>query len=202
MLVSSWNDLVKKFPELNERAEDMEVAALREYLQGGGVINVADGEKLKIVYPSRKMIDARIDELKRRRKFFSHQLEKLKRLDREFMPIKLAFDPLYYKHMMRMLMDRKYREAFEKLNFSWEHFMDPRTRKIIQAFMDNEEYRKNVLHALSESPVYKKRRFGSVLDIRRETRHGAIRKRMNILENAIRRLDRQMLVLSMLKRWM
>ncbi|HID09627.1 TPA: hypothetical protein EYP13_05330 [Candidatus Micrarchaeota archaeon] len=202
MLISSWNDLVKNFPELARQADRPEVDAIREYLKSGGIIKVADGKDFKIVYPTRKMIDERISALRKQRAYFLKQVQKLRSLERELVPVRLAFDSLYLRHQLKLLADRDYREAFRRLGFSWEHFLDPRTRKIIKQFMDDPDYRSRVLQALDESPVYRSRRFGSISDAYRNTRRELINRKVKVLQKKVEHLERQITMLSLLKRWM
>jgi hypothetical protein len=116
--------------------------------------------------------------------------------------VRLAFDPLYIRHSMKMLADRRYRDAFNRLGFTWKHFLDKRTRKIIEQFLDNPEYRKRVLDALDNSPIYKSRAFGSISESARSTRKDVVNKRMELLRKKIRDLDAQITRLALLKRWM
>lgn len=203
MLVSSWSDLVEKFPELEKKIEEPHVAALREYLESGGIIRVEERNKrLVLTYPSRRMIEERIKELRRERDFYAAQLAKLRRLCRELSPIRLAFDTLFIKHQMKMLADRKYREAFSKLGFTWEHFLDPKTRKIIKAFMENPDYRARVLDAIENSPVYRKRKFGTpITEIKKSTVRTVVSKKIEAVRKKIAKIDRQIVILTLLKRW-
>jgi len=193
---------VKKYPDLAKDADRPEVDAIRQYLKTGGIIKTDDGEKFRIIYPTKKMIDDRITSLRRQRTYYVKEINKLKSLERDFTPIRLAFDPLYIKHQMKMLSNQKYREAFKRLGFSWEHFLDPKTRKIIEQFMDNPDYRARVLQALDESPIYKSRRFGAISEAARNTRREIINKKIQILQRKVDELERQITVLTLLKRWM
>ncbi len=193
---------MKKYPDLAKDADRPEVDAIRQYLKTGGIIKTDDGEKFRIIYPTKKMIDDRITSLRRQRTYYVKEINKLKSLERDFTPIRLAFDPLYIKHQMKMLSNQKYREAFKRLGFSWEHFLDPKTRKIIEQFMDNPDYRARVLQALDESPIYKSRRFGAISEAARNTRREIINKKIQILQRKVDELERQITVLTLLKRWM
>jgi len=202
MLISSWEDVVKGYPELAKNADRPEVDAIRQYLKTGGIIKTASDDRFRIVYPTKKMIDDRIATLRRQRTYYLKEINKLKSLERDFTPIRLAFDPLYMKHQMKMLADRKYKEAFRRLGFSWEHFLDPKTRKIIKQFMDDPDYRSRVLQALDESPVYRSRKFGSISEAARNTRHELINRKIQALQKKVDQLDRQITTLTLLKRWM
>jgi len=202
MLISSWDDAIKRFPELKERGDQPEVDAVREYLKTGGILKVADGGTFKITYPTKKVIDERVESLRKQRTYFLRQIQKLRSLEREFMPIRLAFDPVFLKHQVKLLADRDYREAFKHLGFSGPHFLDPKTRKIIKQFMDDPEYRSRVLQALDESPVYRSRKFGSISDVHRSTRKELINRKIDVLQKQVDRLERQITLLNLLKRWM
>lgn len=193
---------MKHYPDLAEQADRPEVDAIREYLKSGGIIKTADGEKFRIVYPTKKMIDDRIASLRRQRTYFIKEMQKLRSLERDFTPIRLAFDPLYMKHQMKLLADKSYREAFKRLGFSWEQFLDPKTRKIIKQFMDDPDYRSRVLQALSESPVYRSRKFGAISDVARNTRRELINKKLQTLQMRVNSIERQITMLTLLKRWM
>ena len=203
MLVSSWKDLLSVAPFLEGR-EEPEIQALREYVESGGILRVTvEGGKLRITYPSRRMVEERIRELRRERDFYAAQLAKLRKLHRELSPIRLAFDPLYIRHQIKLMADREYRKAFSKLGFTWEHFLDPKTRKIIKAFMESKDYRERVLDALENSPVYRKRKFGVPLsEIRKKTRAGVVNAKIQAIQRKISKIDRQIVVLTLLKRWM
>ncbi len=202
MLVTSWDALVERFPFLRENADRPEVAALRDYVQSGGILKIAEGDKLRIVYPTKEIVDQRVAQLRKQRTYYAKELSRLHSIDRELAPVRLAFDPLYIRHSMKMLADRKYRDAFNKLGFTWKHFLDKRTRKIIEQFMDNLDYRKRVLDALDNSPIYKSRAFGSISESAQSTRKDVVNKRMELLRKKIADLDAQITRLSLLKRWM
>ncbi len=202
MLVSSWDDLVKRFPDLEESADRPEVDAIRQYLKSGGIIKVADSDRLRIVYPTKKMIDERIAALRRQRTYYVKEINKLRSLERDLTPVRLAFDPLYLKHQLKMLADRSYREAFQRLGFGWEQFLDPKTRKIVKQFMEDPDYRARVLQTLDESPVYKSRRFGSVSEAARNTRREVLNRKIETFQRKVDDLERQITMLALLKRWM
>ncbi|MDN5358553.1 MAG: hypothetical protein PWP76_396 [Candidatus Diapherotrites archaeon] len=195
--------MVKHYPDVASRADQPEVDAIREYLKSGGIIKTDDSAKeFRIVYPTKKMVEDRIAALRRQRTYFLKEINKLRSLERDFTPIRLAFDPLYIAHNVRMLADRKYREEFRRLGFSWEHFLDPKTRKIIKQFMDDPDYRSRVLQALDESPVYRTRKFGTISEAARTTRRELINKKLEVLQKRVRDLEKQITVLNLLKRWM
>jgi len=202
MLISSWDDILERFPDLKGRADHPDVDAIREYLKAGGILKVADGKTFKIVYPSWKMIDERVESLRKQRTYFLRQIQKLRSLERDFMPLRLAFDPVYLKHQVKLIADKKYREAFKQLGFSGAHFLDPKTRKIIKQFMDDPDYRSRVLQALDESPVYRSRKFGSISDVHKSTRKDLINRKVDVLQKQVDRIERQITFLNLLKRWM
>lgn len=202
MLISSWDDAVKKFPSLGENVDRPEVKAVKEYLESGGILKVTGGSNFRIFYPTKKMIDKRVSSLRAQRALFTRQIRKLRSLDRESLPFRLAFDPLYIRHQLKMLSDKEYRESFNRLEFSWEHFLDPNTRKIIEQFMDDIDYRLRVLQALKESPVYRSRKFGAISDAYRSARRDLINNKVEALQKQVDRIDREIAVLNLLKRWM
>ncbi len=203
VLISSWDDLVKRFPQLKEREDEPRVAALKAYLFSGGMLRVEErGDSFRVVYPTKEIVDERIAKLSRERTFLLKELNKIKALDRDLSPVRLAFDPLYIKHNLKLIADRKYREAFAKLGFTRDHFLDPKARKIIEQFMDDLDYRKRVLQAIDESPVYRSRSFGETIVARKDARKTVVSARIQRIQHRIDEIDREITTLRLLKKWM
>ncbi len=201
MLISSWEQLVQQFPELKDR-EDGPTLALRKYLELGGIVKVErKGNSIKLLYPNKEILKERIKRLKEEKKRYEEYLHRFKRVERDVLPVKLAFDPLFYEHMMRMLADRKYREDFEKLGFDWRAFLTPRTRKIIEQFIHNPEYRRRVLEALEQSPVYRKRKFGALIEEAKKVSRQVAKRREEIIREKIKKLEQELFILNQLLRW-
>lgn len=203
VLISSWEELTKRFPQLKEREDDPKVAALKAYLASGGMLRVEPrGDSFRVVYPTKEIIDERIAKLSRERTFLLKELNKIKALDRDLSPVRLAFDPLYIKHNLKLLADGRYREAFAKLGFTKEHFLDPKARRIIEQFMNDLDYRERVLQAIEESPVYRSRSFGETILARKDARKTVISARAQRLQRRIDEIDREITALRLLKKWM
>ncbi len=202
MLVSSWQQLVKAFPQLKER-EDGATLALRKYLELGGIVKIEKkGKSFTITYPTKQVITQRIKKLEEEKRRYERYLHRLQKTKKEVSQVKLAFDPLFYQHMLKMLADKEYREAFQKLGLDWRAFLHPKTREIIRAFMKNEEYRQRVLEALDESPFYKKRKFGELIEDARQVRDNIAQRKEEVLRKKIKELETEIFVLRQLLRWM
>ncbi len=190
LLVSSVKDLEKIVPR--EEAEE-----LYRYVEMGGFLRIEkQGGKITVVYPSRKMIKERLEELEERRKEIIYQIAKMRRLENR----KRLLDPLRIKHRLLSLIDSEYRELAEKIEAE-RLFEDKRGRKIIETLQKNKEYRERLKETLDGSPVYKNRKFGEFVEKIKEVKGTLLNGRLKRLEEARERVEEEIEVLKGLLRW-
>ena len=190
LLVSSTKDLEKIVPR--EEAEE-----LYRYVEMGGFLRIEkQGGKIIVVYPSRKMIRERLEELEGRRKEIIYQIAKMRRLENR----KRLLDPLRIKHRLLSLIDSEYRDLAEKIEVE-RLFDDKRGRKIVETLQKSKEYRERLKEALSGSPVYKNRKFGEFVEKIKEVKGTLLNGRLKRLEEARKKVEEEMEVLRGLLRW-
>ncbi len=190
VLVSSPKDL--------EKYVGRDVAPeLFEYLESGGILRLEGREgRVRVVYPSKRMIRERLDELKERRKEIIHEMGKIRRMGRKGRFV----DVLKVKHAVLKVFDAEYRELTEKIGAE-KLLEDERGRKIVEELQRSKEYRERLRQALEESPVYRNRKFGDFVERTEEVKGKLLDERLERLEKVLEEVDREMEVLRGLLRW-
>ncbi len=190
VLVSSPKDL--------EKYVGRDVAPeLFEYLESGGILRLEGREgRVRVVYPSKRMIRERLDELKERRKEIIHEMGKIRRMGKKGRFV----DVLKVKHAVLKVFDAEYRELAEKIGAE-KLLEDERGRKIVEELQRSKEYRERLRQALEESPVYRNRKFGDFVERTEEVKGKLLDERLERLEKVLEEVDREMEVLRGLLRW-
>ncbi|MCX8189814.1 MAG: hypothetical protein N3F05_01130 [Candidatus Diapherotrites archaeon] len=151
----------QKVKAKNEALEE----ALKTYFESGGIIRVKvsnSKEWPELVYPSKKRINYLIKEHEKNLKELEEQKnfweKKHKDAERYYLIhfFKKYTKKTYWKHLMKLLSDKQYREDAKKVNIPAHLVADKRWEPMIKTFVENEEYRKQLKITFEESPIYKK----------------------------------------------
>ncbi len=162
-IISSYKSFAEKFrvPDDPKR-----VAALKQYFHNGGVINAVKGSGKwpKLHYPAHRRIDEQVKELERLRdelvkkeKEWKEKLSSAKSYHARHQIMKFS-DPLYWKHTAKSLSDKEYKEDVEKVGLPVHLSADPKWKPMIKMFMEDLEYRKNLVETVQTSIVYRDNR--------------------------------------------
>ncbi|MEM4256915.1 MAG: hypothetical protein QXZ13_00115 [Candidatus Diapherotrites archaeon] len=193
---------------LADKPERLE--ALKKYFDYGGVISVLKKEKgwPKLIYPSIFRIDAQIKELTEKRlKFIEKQNEWKKRLSEaknyhaKHHILKFK-EPLYWQHVKRILMDKQYREDAELVGLPAHLASDDRYKPMIKMFLQDSDYRKNLVETVKNSIAYKKdKKLAKYVDVLQGLRAEMSDSMINDISKKIAEIEDQINTLKIIRKW-
>jgi hypothetical protein len=205
-IISSFDEFQKRFdfPKNDER-----INALKKYFERGGVISALPSKKPwpRLVYPSPLRIQTQIEELKNRKKLFlkkeadwRKKLNEAKNYHMKHHILKLS-EPIYWKHVTKMLTDKEYKADAEAVGLPAHLAADPRYKPMVKMFLEDAEYRKNLVETVQKSFVYKNKKVGNYANILQDFRIDVSEAQLKDIEAKIKDLDEQIKSLEIIKAW-
>lgn len=206
-ILSSFHAFKEAFdvPENDERT-----GALKKYFARGGVISVVNGGKQwpKLVYPTPMRVDAQIKELEgikaqyeKREKEWKEKLSGAKTYHQRHQILKFS-EPLYWKHTAKAFTDKGYKDDARKVGLPVHLSADPKWRPMINMFVNDVEYRKNLVETVQNSIVYKKdKKVAKYADVLQALRSEISESKLAELKAKIGQLDGEIAALKMIKKW-
>ena len=194
------------------KARDKELEeALKEYFANGGIVRVAissSKEWPKLIYPSKKRLQALIEEKKKQKRdllgkkatwqklLFNANIYNVANF------VKKYAEPIYWKHIFKYLIDSDYRNDANTVKLPAHLVADPRWKPMIKMFVEDIDYRKQLRLTVEESFVYKKdKKLAKYRQQLIEFRKQESKRKIKELEEKIAELDKEIKVLSTLLKW-
>ncbi|MEM4663117.1 MAG: hypothetical protein QXM75_03795 [Candidatus Diapherotrites archaeon] len=205
--ISDYKTFKQKIKIKNEELED----ALKRYFELGGVVRlkiVSAKEWPELVYPSKSRLqhliserESTIKDLERQKAFWNKRLKKAERYYLAHF-FKKYTKPIYWKHMLKFLVDKEYREDAKKVNIPVHLAADERWEPMIKTFVENEDYRKQLRTTFEESPIYKKNKklanySDQILDFRKQEAMRQIKE----IDKKLEPLKKDIVALKKLLSW-
>ncbi len=210
-IISRYSSLEEKFPALKERDQGHpRISALKKYFDSGGVISAiqAGKEWPKLIYPKEDKLETSAKELrsllnnlrsKKRtweKKFFSAKIYNVKNSAMKFT------DPLYWKHMRKLMTDQDYKADVETVKLPVDMIAEPKYRPMINMFVNDIEYRKQLTETVATSIVYKKdKRVAKYASELRSFRMETSNKNIEVLKKKISVVEQQLKTIEIMKTW-
>ncbi len=163
-IISKIDDFLKSVPpELKVTPEHPRAKALKHYFESGGVVSLAPQEKNwpKLLYPPKAKLQEQLTELERVKKQYEirlsdwgkqHHAAKTYHLRHSVLKLK---EPLYWKHLVKLAADKEYRVDAESVKLPAHLVSDPKWRAMVQMFVEDPEYRRQLADTVQTSVVYK-----------------------------------------------
>jgi hypothetical protein len=163
-IFSAYRDFSRKNRGLEKNPERTE--ALKRYFERGGVISLGGKGKgwPKLIYPTPLSIRSKIKELSERKAVYEKQHSDWKKSNDSAKmydlknEVKKFSEPLYWKHILKYGSDKDYRADTDSIKLPVNLVGDKRWQPMIKMFVENPEYRKNLVETVNYSIVYKKER--------------------------------------------
>lgn len=210
-IVSKLEDFLKACPpELKASEHHPRVKALKRYFETGGVVSLSPQDKNwpKLLYPPKSKLQEQVNELERVRKQFETRLadwEKSNAAARQYhlRHSVLKFkEPLYWKHVAKRTLDSDYRKDAESVKLPAHLVSDPKWKSMVQMFVEDPEYRRQLADTVETSIVYKNNkqvaRFASELQ---EFRIAQTKRQIDDLREKIASLKNEEATLKELINW-
>lgn len=162
-IVSSFDNFIKSNPDLNTESNPERVNALKDYFSFGGFLSmISSGNGWpKLIYPSKQRIVFQLNELDSSRKLFESKLNDWQKKNSEAknykktMFFKKFSEPVYWKHLMKTITDKEYKNSTERVKLPVDLVADKKYKAMIETFLNDDEYRRQLIEAFENSVVYK-----------------------------------------------
>lgn len=138
--------------------------ALEHYFARRGVVQLEMNPKQSgwpaLVYPTPEKLRMQVDEWENKHKDhaakkWKWQMTHLQASSNEAVAhAKKVADPLYWKHVFQSLTNTDYRTDASLMNFHPTILTDEKYRPMMEAFVNNPDYRKQLSETVKTSPVY------------------------------------------------
>ncbi len=210
-IVSSFDQLQRMLPKSLASAEDStRLVASKHYLSKGGILHVvpSDTEWPRLLYPTKAHLRKRIDELRFLREQYASRLGEWKKKFNDAKSYRLVQnlkkfkEPLFWQHLARCAMDKDYKGDCEKVKLPVNLVADKRWQPMIRVFLNDIEYRKQLVQTVEESIVYKKnKRVGQYAEVLQSFRMEQSNRKIEELEKKLANLDADITAMQELARW-
>jgi len=214
-IISSYPAFEEKFkgaPFLSSK--DQRLEALRKYFKKGGVARFASESKdsfPKLAYPSK----SRVQQLSQDAKALKELLEKKAKDWRKTNSDAKAYhfklhakkfaNPLYWKHIGKKIADKDYRKDAETVKLPSELVADKRYKGMVEMFVNNLDYRKQLAETVKSSIVYNnagtENRLAKYLDQLQDFRQGVSTTQITDLEKKLEELNSDLDMFAVMEKW-
>ena len=201
---------IKAFDGAFEVPKDSRYEALEKYFARGGVINAVKGNKTwpRLVYPSPIRIETQIKELRELKavydvklKDWNKKLSAAKNYHSRNQLLKFS-DPIYWKHVAKTFSDPDYKTDSGSVELPVHLVADPKWKPMIKMFVNDLEYRKNLVETVQNSIVYKKdRKVAKYADVLQEFRKEMSTSKIEQISQKIEKLKLGIASLESVKQW-
>jgi hypothetical protein len=209
-IISSFEKFAARLPKDFAFAKhSARVSALKHYFSKGGVVSIAGSEKdwPKLLYPTKDSLKQKIFDCQEKRKKYESSLADWKRhfVQAQFYHILNNFkklkEPVYWKHLAKILSDSDYRKDAESVKLPAHLVSDKHWKPMVQMFVSDLEYRKQLTETVENSIVYKDRTVAKYADDSREFRMSQSKRQIDDLEKKILVLDGDISTMQELIKW-
>ncbi|VVC00381.1 Uncharacterised protein [uncultured archaeon] len=207
-IISSYRSFSERFQLPND---EKRTDAIKFYFRNGGVISASGGGKgkwPKLSYPSPMRVEEQIREFEKlnaeygkKHKEWKQKLSDAKTYHAKHHVLKFS-EPLYWKHTAKALSDKSYKEDAEKVGLPVHLVADNKWKPMVRMFLEDQEYRRNLVETVQTSVVYKHdRKVAKYADTVQEFRSGISNSKLKELESKIKGIDSQIAALEEIKKW-
>ena len=208
-IVSSFKAFSEKF-DVKKNKPSPRAEALKKYFERGGVISVGRAEKgwPKLIYPSPRRIRSQIKELNELKQLY---VKKQSNWEKSFNDARIYHirnnilkysEPLYWKHIAKCATNKDYKNDANLVKLPIHLVPDSRWKPMIRMFVNDVEYRKNLVETVQNSIVYKKdKKVAKYADILQAFRMDISSKKVDSLKKKIDYLDSEIKTLETMLEW-
>jgi len=111
-------------------------------------------------------------------------------------------EPLYWQHTAKAFTDKGYKEDAQKVGLPVHLSADPKWKPMINMFVNDVEYRKNLVETVQTSIVYKNdKRVAKYADVLQALRSEISESKLAELRKKIDKLSEEIGSLKLIKKW-
>lgn len=211
LIISSFDKFGEKFPEAVADINDPRALALKTYFSHGGVVNVIkekEGAWPKLLYPDFSRLNKQLKEVTALRNSYAskrsewrRQLAKAKTYELRHKITKFS-NPLYWKHVAKTMSDADYKADAESVKLPMHLVDDPRWKPMIRMFIDDIEYRKQLVETVENSIVYgNDRRVARYANELQAFRAGVSEGKVSEIDKKVNEIEEQIKTINAMVSW-
>jgi hypothetical protein len=207
-VIADMESFEKDFPDLPKQGDRMN--AIKTYFSVGGVIKIYDSEKdwPKLAYPSFFVLEKKLKELKNKKGIYEKKLNTWNKQHNAAAQyhkrhqVKKLKEPLYWKHMVKMTLDKDYKKDANSVKLPAHLVGDDKWKPMVKMFVNDLDYRKQLAETVDKSIVYRKsKRVAEYADELKDFRMGVSDKQIKDLTKKIGKLENIEIALKELQKW-
>ncbi|MBI4210774.1 MAG: hypothetical protein HY544_04685 [Candidatus Diapherotrites archaeon] len=211
-IISSYSSFQERFGIQEGKDTRERLGALKRYFARGGVISAVKASEKhvwpKLLYPSILRIDAQIKELAELKDNYGKRLAEwkgkqssAKSYHRRHQVMKFS-EPLYWQHTAKSLTDKDYSEDARKVGLPVHLSADPKWKPMINMFINDLEYRKNLVETVQTSIVYKKdKKVAKYADVLIDLRSEISEARLSEFNEKLKQVEEELAALKAIRKW-
>jgi hypothetical protein len=193
-IFTNIRDLENTYEEIKKLPEEEKVV-MDTFLREGGILKSTGKIKLELIYPSKDIVEKELAQLLPERSKVMEKIEqwhKIKKDSEEFIQnnkISKFAKGTFWKHKMKETFDKDYKEDFKKIKIPIEYIGDESMRKLMDEFINNKEYRQNLIETIESSIVYRNKGIGEKVGKKLELQKEISKNKLDILRARKHKLD-------------
>lgn len=198
-LIDTIQDFIKS-PRSKLTAEE----ARKIYSEAGGIIKT-DGDRL--IFPNEERIVSQMSEAMVRKNDLTMQIRFWQRHHRNLVSDNVlddairVTDPLFWEHLMKLAMEKDYRQSFEKVDLPMKYMRDEKYRRIIKAFVRDKEYRKKLVKAKTGILGKSSDTIKESADKKRDFKRKMVKEKLDRLLEEREKISKRVAVLEAMLEW-
>ncbi|MFH0955017.1 MAG: hypothetical protein V1777_02850 [Candidatus Micrarchaeota archaeon] len=213
LVFSSFESFSAKFGELVEKNKDSNrVQHIKRYFERGGVISLAgiptNGAWPEVIYPTKLKLRKEIQKLEKQKTDIERRVNDWKGQHRTAQlsdvtnNVKKFGDKLYWQHTQKYLTDPDYRKDADAVKLPVHLVSHPKYHPMINTFVNDLEYRKQLTETVSTSIVYKDNpRVAKLADEQKKFRLEQSQKNVTSLQKQLEESKNEIAMLREIENW-
>lgn len=203
---------LEKLSKIDWKEFPIEKDLLEHYFSTGGITRISYTKSsetpISLLYPTK----LRLRELIKSKSELKNNFQKkqavwqknLKKAESYFWEnnVKKFSNPLYWKHLTKCMRDKSYKEDAEKIKLPINLVADKRWQPMIKTFLEDTDYRAQLVETVSQGIVYKNdRRVARYADSLQQFRTEESSKNLKAVEDKLEVLQKDLSALQQLMKW-
>jgi hypothetical protein len=106
--------------------------------------------------------------------------------------LKKYFKKDYWKHKIKELTNKNYKDDFKNINISEETLMDPQYKHLLNAFLVDPDYRQKLTNTVNTSIIYKNKNIGDISKKKMDFKIDTANKKLNQINIKIQEIKKNL----------
>ncbi|MEW6295500.1 MAG: hypothetical protein AB1467_04375 [Candidatus Diapherotrites archaeon] len=209
-IISSFNQFRTAAGKIDLSSNNERVEALNRYFEQGGFVSILPNSSgwPKLTYPSKHRIKEMLQQLNEKKDLFSRkhgdwqQKHFQAKTYKMFTKLKKFADRTYWDHTIKSIKDKSYRNEAQKVKLPTHLVADPKFKPMIKMFVNDPEYRRQLIETIEHSIVYRDRKeLGRYANFLQEFRKNISEDKMKEIKEKLKEIDSDIKMYNALQKW-